>query len=191
MSLRDDVTNYWQQRQCNGQLKKRLLIQVPVAVAQSFTPTDLDIFDATLYTNTDSASYIYLRLFPEYDTENDQLGEGGFKNTFSRAAVFAPSTTRRGFKATINDNRKIIFDLVRRLVEISESSAYNTYSPIRVIDFCSPELSFDNNTFIFNGETATVRWGLLNIDNFPSLLDNKHLNKSWTISFKETRLRLV
>jgi hypothetical protein len=191
MTIRDDVINFQLNNRCNGKLNKRLLVRVPVAITETFNVSaNLDIFDAGLYTSDDSSNYIYLRIFPVYDTENDQLGEVQFKNTFSRSAVFAPSNTRRGFKATVKDNRKVIFDIVRRLIDISESSGFNTYSPIKIIDFCCPELKFDSDTFTYNDELATVRYGLINIDSYPSTIKDNYLNKEWSFSFKEAKLRL-
>lgn len=193
MALRDDVVAFQNLKQCNGKLVKRLLIRTPVALAESLNEPgkNLDIFDAATYTNDDSSNYIYLKVFPNYDTENDELGESGFRNTFTRSAVFPPSTTRRGFKATVKDSRKIIFDIIRRLVGISESTSFGTYSPIKVIDFCCPELKFDSNTFTFNSELATVRYGLIKIDSYPSLTKDNYLSKEWGFSFKEAKLRLT
>ena len=122
--------------------------------------------------------------------ENDRLGEKGFRNTFNSGAVFAPANTRRGFKATVTDRRKLILDIIKRLVDISESSGYNRYSPIKLIDFCHPEL----NANIYNDEPATIRWGAIALDtNLPSLIrvrGEDYLSRDWGFTFKESVLRL-
>ena len=196
MTLRDDIVAYSMKHICNGLSKKRLLIRVPVIVVEQINPTHkwLDLFDSAFYDSNDTSDYVYLRLFPEYDVENDHLGEKGLKNTFSSAAVFVPANTRRGFKAIVKDRRSFILDLIRRLVDISESTAYNRYSPIKVVDFCHPELASDPNTLVNAGELATVRWGAIALDaNLPSLVrigNDDCLKKDWGFTFKEAFLRL-
>ncbi|MEW5859805.1 MAG: hypothetical protein AB1861_20870 [Cyanobacteriota bacterium] len=184
MPLRDDILTYQSQHQCIGPyIRKRLLIRTPVAVVESVSPTGiyLDLFDTTLYTGDDTTDYIYLRILPDYDQENDNLGEGGLRNTFSSPGVYAVSTVRRGFRATVSDRRRVILDIIRRLIDISKSSSYIKFAPIKVIDFCLPEFGAS----IFNGELATVRWGEIITDNLPGLTGKGYLKADWNFTFKE------
>ena len=99
MTFRDDVIAYQSVNQCDeGFIKKRLLLRLRVATIETLNPSgsSLDLFDPIFYDVTDTADYLYLRIFPEYSTENDVLGERGLKNTFGSAAVFAPVNTRTG-----------------------------------------------------------------------------------------------
>ena len=183
MTLLEEIKNYELTHQCESPLaNKPLLIRTPIAVIQQLNPTHkyLDLFDSNHYDISDTNDYAYLRLFPNYDIENDRLGEKGFRNTFSQSAVFAVATTRRGFKATISDQRKLILDIVRQLVDISESAAYNRYAPIKVIDFCSPEV----------GASYSIRYGAIAIDSYPSITGNGFLSKPWDFTFKEAQLRI-
>ncbi|MCC5618414.1 hypothetical protein LC605_25680 [Nostoc sp. CHAB 5836] len=182
MSLLEEIQSYELTHQCQSPFAKtRLLVRVPIAVIEQLNPTHkyLDLFNSTHYDPSDTDDYVYLQLFPNYDTENDRLGEKGFRNTFSQS-VFAVTTTRRGFKATILDQRRLILDILRRLIDISETSAYNKYVPIKVIDFCSPEV----------GATYSIRYGAIAIDNYPSITGDGFLSQSWEFSFKEAQLRI-
>lgn len=190
MSIRDDVIAYLSEYECTASpVKKRLLIRVHVDTVEAIAPTGLylDLLDPTLYTADDTEDYIYLRIFPDYDQENDNIGEGGLRNTFSSPAVYAPSTVRRGFRATVTDRRRIILDIVRRLVEISKSSSYNTFTPVKVIDFCLPDFGASS----FSGELGSVRWGEIQLSNLPGLTGRGYLRGDWEFTFKEAKLGLV
>lgn len=190
MPIRDDIIAYLNLHQCNAPMsRKRLLIRIHTATLQALNPTGmyLDLFDPTLYTVDDTTDYIYLRIFPDYDQENDNTGDGGLRNTFSSPAVYATSTVRRGFRATITDRRKIILDVIRQLAEISKSSSYVTFAPIKIIDFCLPELG----AIAFNDELASVRWGEIKLDNLPGLTGRGYLKSDWNFSFKEASLGLI
>ncbi|ARV58072.1 hypothetical protein BZZ01_04965 [Nostocales cyanobacterium HT-58-2] len=190
--LRDEIIAYHQTHTCKGQSSKPLLIRAPIALIEQLNPQykHLDLFDTSAYDTTDTADYLYLRLHPDYDVENDRLGDKGLRNTFSSAAVFATVNTRRGFKAIVKDRRKLVLDLIKRLVDISESSAYNRYTPIKLVDFCHPEVDAP----IYNGEPATIRWGAIALDaNLPSLVrvgSEDYFKKDWGFTFKESILRL-
>lgn len=189
MPIRDDVIAYLADHQCTGNMsRKRLLIRVQTATVEALNPTGiyLDLFDPNFYTLDDTSDYIYLRTFPDYDQENDRTGEGGLRNTFSSPAVKAVSTVRRGFKATITDRRKIILDVVRRVVEISDSSSFQVYSPIKVIDFCLPETS----PSVLGTEPATIRLGEIKLDDLPGMNGKGFLKDDWSFTFKESILRL-
>lgn len=195
MTLIQEIQAYETTHQCQSQaVAKRLLIRIPITVLEQLNPQHkhLDLFDTTHYDTSDTNDYVYLRLFPNYDVENDRLGEKGFRNTFSSAAVFAPANTRRGFKATVKDSRKLVLDLIRRLVDISETTAYNRYSPIKVVDFCHPELPPDANTSTY-GELATIRYGAITFDaTLPSVVrvgSKEYLKREWGFTFKEHLLR--
>jgi hypothetical protein len=186
MPLRDDILAYQAEHQCIGSyIRKRLLIRTPVAVVESLNPTGiyLDLFDTTLYTIDDTTDYIYLRIFPDYDQENDNLGDGGLRNTFSSPAVYAVSLVRRGFKATVTDRRKLILDIIRQLIDISKSSSYVRFAPIKVIDYCLPE----TNALIVGNENeiGTVRWGEIKFDALPGLTGRGYLKGDWSFSFDE------
>jgi hypothetical protein len=184
MPLRDDILAYRSQHQCIGApVRKRLLIKTPVAVIEQVNPTGvyLDLLDPTLYTSDDTTDYIYLTIFPDYDEDNDNLGEGGLRNTFSDPGVYTVTTVRRGFRATVSDRRRVILDITRRLIDISKSSTYTRFAPIKVIDFCLPE--FDAS--IFNGELATVRWGEIKTDNLPGLTGKGYVKADWNFVFRE------
>ncbi|ALF52258.1 hypothetical protein ACX27_04340 [Nostoc piscinale CENA21] len=190
MGIRDDVIAYLSEHECTAPfVRKRLLLRVRTATVEALNPTGLylDLFDPTLYTVDDTTDYIYLRLFPDYDQENDNIGDGGLRNTFSSPAVYAPSTVRRGFRATITDRRKIILDIIRQLAEISKSSSYTTFAPIKVIDFCLPEVG----TVSFGGELGSVRWGEIRIDNLPGLTGRGYLRADWNFTFKQASLGLI
>ena len=184
MPLRDDILAYQAGHQCIGSyVRKRLLIRTPVTVAESLSPTGiyLDLFDTTFYTLDDTADYVYLRIFPDYDQENDNLGDGGLRNTFGSPAVYAVSLVRRGFKATVTDRRKLILDIVRRLVDISKSSSYVRFAPIKIIDYCLPE----TNAVVVGDEIGTIRWGEIKFDAIPGLTGRGHLKGDWSFSFDE------
>lgn len=146
----------------------------------------LDLFDTSAYDLTDTSDYIYLRLFPDADSDDEVYGDRpGLRNTFSRSAVFAPSTVRRGLRCTVKDRRRLVLDILRMLITISETSAFNVYKPIKVIDFCTPE----------PGEEKTIRFGAIQIDRKPGLsgrgtTQNKvYVDSDWEFIFRETRLR--
>lgn len=172
--------------------RQPIMILTPVAVIE-----DLEIaskwfylFDPTHYQNTDTNDYVYLRLFPQqYSSETDKLGEGGLKVIFSRGDVATASTVRRGFKATIMQRERVILDVVQQLILISETSKYNRFTPIKVIDFCNLELG---ERLIYNGKLATVRYGEITIDStIPALsYDQNYLSDNWSLTFKEAKLRI-
>lgn len=190
MPIRDDVIAYLATNNCNSPFtRKRLLIRVHTTTVEALNPTGvyLDLFDPTLYTVDDTTDYIYLRIFPDYDQENNILGEGGLKNTFSLPSAYAVTTVRRGFKATVTDRRKIISDIITRLVEISKTSAFTRFAPIKVIDFCLSE----PGATIVGVEPGTVRWGELKIDNLPGTVGKSYLKNDWSFNFSDVFLRFV
>lgn len=196
MTFRDDVVAYQSVNQCDeGFIKKRLLLRLRVSTIEILNPSSdyLDLFDPTSYDVTDTADYLYLRIFPQYSVENDVLGEVGLKNTFGSAAVFAPANTRRGFKATITDQRKLIFDLVKRIQQISQTSSYTQFSPAKIIDFCHPELADEETLVSSFGEFGNIRYGAIALDNsIPQLVQSSgrdYLASSWGFTFKESKLR--
>ncbi len=184
MGIRDDVITYIANNECNAPfIRKRLLIRVRTATVETLNPTGLylDLFDPTLYTADDTTDYIYLRLFPDYDQENTKTGDGGLRNTFSDSAAYTVSLVRRGFRATVTDRRKIILDIIKRLIDISVSSSYQRFAPIKVIDYCLPE----TNAGIIGDELATARWGSIKFDNLPGLTGRGFLGGDWTFVFDE------
>ena len=99
--------------------------------------------------------------------------------------VFTASTVRRCFRLTITDRRKHIYDVLSYLIAISKTSSFNTFKPIKVIDFFAPE-PLEYSTF--SGEFATVRFGELIIDKIPGL-QSGYLRDDWELQFKESKLR--
>ena len=193
MTLRDDVQSIL--INCFGQPRKRLLLRFPVDSAQTIIDNTnnsyLDLFELSQFDNSDTDDYIYLKVFPQYDSETEQLGDNSFKNTFNSSAIIAPSQVRRGFKATVTDNRLVILDLIFYLSLISKSTSYTRYHPIKIIDFCSPEIT-DN--FIFNQEKATIRYGSVFVDNIPEMIQigrAEYAKRNWQFTFKESSLRLI
>jgi hypothetical protein len=187
MGIRDDVIAWNASNPCIGQVTKRkLLVRSHVDTIEQINPLSKhpDIFETTAFDSTDTSDYIYLRLFPTADSDDEVYGDGtGLKNTFSRSAVFAPSTTRRGIRCTISDRRRLILDIMRSLVDISETSVFNLYKPIKVIDFCTPEPT----------EDRTIRYGEIQIDKKPGLIkrgDEYYCTGDWEFLFRDTKLRI-
>ena len=193
MTLRDDVSQA--SVQCRGTPQKRLLLRFPMDTAQTIIDSSnnrfLDLFETSKFDDSDTDDYIYLKIFPNYDTEIEQLGDNNFKNTFSRSSIIAPSQVRRGFRGTVTDRRAIILDLVFYLSLISKSSAFTKYHPVKIVDFCRPEV-LDN--FTFNSEKATIRYGRLSLQEMPATVqigNEEYISNNWQFNFKESRLRLL
>lgn len=178
--LRQQVINFENLHQCKSNGSKQLFVRFPEVMGEQLNPEGqwLDLFSSQQFDTTDTEDYLYLRLFPDYTQENDVFGEGGLKNTFNSAAVYAHSTTRRGFKAIIRDKRLLILDIIRNLVNNSRSSSYTRYTPIKVIDFCLPEPE----------EEYTIRYGSIDFERLPGLRKN-YLKEDWEFTFKEAKLR--
>lgn len=171
--------------------RQPLFILTPVAVIENL---EIDskwfyLFEPTHFQNTDTDSNVYLRLFPDYSPETDRLGDTlGLRITFNSGAAYSASNVRRGFKATILQKERVILEVLQQLILISESSKYNQFSPIKVIDFCNLELS---DRIVHNNRLATVRYGEISIDSISGLsYDQDYLSSDWSFSFKEVNLRL-
>ncbi len=180
------------QPNCLGHWARQpIMVSTPIAVIEELLIDSkwFYLFDPTRYQGTETDSYVYLRIFSQYSRETDNQGEGGLKPTFSRSSNHTLTTVRRGFKATIIQKERVIFEIIQQLILISESTKYNQFSPIKVLDFCNPELS---DRFNYGGKLATVRYGEMTIDStIPALsYDQNYLNDNWSISFKEVKLRL-
>lgn len=187
MGIRDDIILWNQQNQCLGQpIRRRLLVRSHVNTIEQLNPQHkhLDLFDTTIFDVTDTSDYIYLRIFPTADSDDEVYREGGgLKNTFSRSAVFAPSTVRRGIRCTVTDRRRLILDALRSLVDISETTSFNQYAPIKVIDEVTPE----------SGEEITIRYGAIQIDKKPGLIrrgQEFYCTSDWDFLFREIKLRI-
>jgi hypothetical protein len=187
MGIRGDVIAWNTENACTGQLaRQRLLVRSHVDTIEQINPLHkhLDLFDVTAFDSTDTSDYIYLRLFPTADSDNQVYGDNpGLRNTFTRSGVFAPSTTRRGIRCTIADRRRLILDILRSLVDISETSSFGVYSPIKVVDFCTPEIA----------QEMTIRYGSIQIDKKPGIVkrgDEYYCTSDWEFLFRETQLRI-
>lgn len=170
--------------------RQPLFVLTPIAVIESLQIASkwFYLFDPTHYQNTDTNDYIYLRLFTNYSPETDRLGDSpGLKIIFDGTG-YSASTVRRGFKATIVQKERVALDVLQQLILISESSKYNRFAPIKIIDFCNLELS---DRLRFDGKLATVRHGEITIDSIPALsYDQDYLSDNWSFTFKEVNLRL-
>jgi hypothetical protein len=189
MTIIDSIASA--QINCTGILKRQpLFVLTPVAVIENLQINSkwFYLFDPTHYQNTDTNTCVYLRLFTNYSPETDRLGDApGLKVSFNGAG-YSPSTVRRGFKATIIQKERIILEVLQQLILIAESSKYNRFAPIKVIDFCSLEPS---ERISYEGKLATVRYGEITIDDVPQLsYDQDYLSDNWSITFKEVNLRL-
>lgn len=168
--------------------KQPIMILTPIAVIDSLQiPSQwFYVFDPTQYHN-DSTDYVYLRLFPDYSQETTNLGENRLKTTYSGMG-YAASVVQRGFKATIIQKERIIYDIIYQLALISESSKYNQFTPIKVLDFCGVEVG---DRISYQGKLATVRYGQLTIESVPGLSFNQdYFRENWNIGFIESKLRL-
>ena len=85
-----------------------------------------------------------------------------------------------------------IFYIIERLALIANTSSYATYTPIKVVDFCSPESSDDPNTAVYNGELATIRYGRIDIEKRPAIVRGFNMDyctSEWEFKFSEVNLR--
>ena len=163
----------------------------PLAVVELFNPKhyNLWVFDPTNY--GDSADYIYLRLFPRYESADESQGEKGYFPTFSRVAT-RHATTQRAFTATVIQQTGFIYRIIERLALIADTSSYAIHTPIKIIDFCSPEPVDDANTATYNGELATVRFGRIDIQKRPAIVrgfQQEYCTSEWEFKFSESKYR--
>jgi hypothetical protein len=175
---------------CTGFMARQpLFVLTPIAVIESLQIASkwFYLFDPTHYQNTDTDHNVYLRLFANYSPETDKLGDGGLKSIFNGTG-YSANTVRRGFKAIVIQKERVILEVLQRLVLIAESTKYNRFCPIKVIDFCSLELG---DRFSYNGKLATARYGEITIDSVPSLsYDQDYLSDNCSFTFNEVNLRL-
>jgi hypothetical protein len=187
MTTRDLIINA--QIDCSTPWAKQpIMILTPIAVIESLgiAPDWFYLFDPTPY-HTDGDAYVYLRLFPDYAPETNKLGGEGLKPLYSGMG-YSASTVQRGFKATIIQKERVIYDIIYQLILISESSKFNQFSPIKIIDFCRVEVG---DRIAYQNKLATVRYGQLMIESLPSLSYNQNYYKdNWNIGFTESKLRL-
>lgn len=171
-------------------VNKPLLVRTPLEVIEAFNPNhyDLWLFDPTNY--GDSADYVYLRLFPKYESPIDPADRGYFP-TFNGTAT-RHATTRRTFTATINQQQGWIFKVIERLAAIADTSSYTVHTPIKIIDFCSPEAEDDTGTTEYGGELGTIRYGRIDIEKRPEIIRGVLMNYcrgEWNFKFTEAILR--
>lgn len=177
---------------------KRLLVRSPLSIIESLNPDKFNLwqFDPTFYDGEDTADYVYLVFFPRYTPEDDTFGEAAYKNTFARSAVFAPTTERRGFTVAITQPLRVFYDVVNRLVEISKTSSFTTHAPVKIIDFCRPEIG-DSSNVISEGDVGTIRYGRIDIKKQPTFtreqnfagIDAEYCLEPWEFKFSEAKLR--
>jgi hypothetical protein len=172
-------------------INKQLLVRSPLTVIQLFNPNHYNLWQFDSGNYGDSSDYVYLRLFPGYESANEVQGDRGFKPSFN-GTVAQHTTTRRTFTATVRQQTAFIFYLVERLALIANTSSYTTYTPIKIVDFCSPEAIDDPNTAAYNGELATTRYGRIDIEKRPAIVRGFQMDyctSEWEFKFSEVDLR--
>jgi hypothetical protein len=165
---------------------KQLLIRTPLALVEQFNPNHyfLWMFDSTNY--GDSSDYVYLRLFPEYESNDTPTGEKGYTATYNGSAI-RNSTTRQKFKAAVKQQQYFIFQIIDKLAKIADTSRPHT--PIKVIDFCRP----DFDPVLYTDGYASIRYGRIDIEQPPSVvrsLYGDYTKNPWLFSFEDYRLIL-
>lgn len=194
MALIDDLTDA-QAQWLHPLRSKRLLIRTPIALLTTFSvPASLyRFFDPTHYDGTDTDDYVYLTLFPQYESESEAIVERKYQPTFSRGAIAFPSTVRHGFRAVVDRQPDMVFfKIVEQLVEISETSSSSVHSPVKAIDFCLPESSGNTNV-TSEGDLGSIRYGRIDITKRPSgsirWEGRDYAIAPWEFSFREAKLR--
>lgn len=168
-------------------VNKPLLIRTPISLVAEFNPNSyfLWMFDSTNY--GDSSNYVYIRLFPQYESADKPIAGKGYKPTFARSAI-APTTTRLGFRCGVSQQQFFIFQIIKKLSVICDTS--EPHAPIKVIDFCRPD--FDDFVSYTDG-MATVRYGRIDIEQPPAIvrgLNMDYTKNPWIFSFEDYRLKL-
>ncbi|MEH1789996.1 MAG: hypothetical protein V7L23_31630 [Nostoc sp.] len=172
-------------------INKQLLVRSPLSVIQLFNPNHYNLWQFDSGNYGDSSDYVYLRLFPGYESTNEVQGDRGFKPSFN-GTVAQHTTTRRIFTATVRQQTAFIFYIIERLALIANTSSYTTYTPIKIVDFCSPEAIDDVNTSVYNGETGTIRYGRIDIEKRPAIARGFQMDyclTNWELKFSEVDLR--
>jgi len=172
---------------------KQILVRSPIRVIELFNPThqNLWLFDPTHYDGTDTDDYVYLRLFPKYTPQNEPLAERAFKPTFSRITA-STATVQRTFQATVFQSQGFVYRIIERLVLIAETSTFNRYTPIKIVDFCWPEAIDDSKTALLGGEPATIRFGRIDISKSPAMVrgwKGEYCQSEWEFKFSEAKYR--
>lgn len=167
---------------------KQLLIRTPLALVEQFNPNHyfLWMFDPSTTIYGDTSDYVYLRLFPEYESNDESSGEKGYTSTYSGVAI-RNSTTRPKFKAGVRQQQYFIFQIIDKLAKIADTSRPHT--PIKVIDFCRP----DFDPVIYADGYASIRYGRIDIEQPPSVvrgLYGDYTKNPWLFSFEDYRLIL-
>lgn len=165
---------------------KQLLIRTPLTLVEQFNPNHyfLWMFDPTSY--GDSADYVYLRLFPEYESADEKSGDKGYFPSYS-STVIRNSTTRQKFKAGVKQQQYFIFQIIDKLAKIADIARPHT--PIKVIDFCRP----DFDPVLYTDGNASIRYGRIDIEQPPSVvrgLYGDYTRNPWLFSFEDYRLIL-
>jgi hypothetical protein len=167
---------------------KQLLIRTPLALVEQFNPNHyfLWMFDPNTTTYGDTSDYVYLRLFPEYESADVPTGEKGYAPSFS-GTVIRNSTTRQKFRAAVKQQQYFIFQIIDMLAKIANTS--NPHTPIKVIDFCRP----DFEPVSYSDGYASIRYGRIDIEQPPAVvraLYGDYTKNPWLFSFEDYRLTL-
>lgn len=171
---------------------KRLLIRTPISVVSAFNPPPqaLRFFDPTAYDSTDNNNFVYMVLFPTYESEDNFQVQREYKSSPTQSAIATPSTLRRGFRATVIQPHLVFFKIMQQLCVISETSGFNRHTPIKVIDCCLPETSPNVSV---NGDVGTIRYGRIDITKRPggsiSWENVDYCLGGWEFKFSDSQLR--
>lgn len=167
---------------------KQLLIRTPLALVQQYNPNHyfLWMFDSNTTAYGDTSDYVYLRLFPEYEATDENLGEKGYVATYNGTAI-RNSPTRQKFKAGVKQQQYFIFQIIDMLSKIADTSIPHT--PIKVIDFCRPNL----NPVLYADGYASIRYGRISIEQEPSVVSSlygDYTKNPWIFMFEDYRLSM-
>jgi hypothetical protein len=166
-------------------INKPLLIRTHLSLVAEYNPNNyfLWMFDPGNY--GDSSAYI--RLFPQYESQNKPLADIKYRTTYSGSATTI-TTVRKGFRVAVTQQQFFLFQIIKKLSAICNTS--NPHTPIKVIDFCSPD--FDDFTTYQDG-IATTRYGRIDIESNPSIvrgLNMDYCKNAWIFNFEDYRLKL-
>jgi hypothetical protein len=131
-----------------------------------------------------------LRIYPQpYQTVDDYLEEPNLIAGYS-AQRYDYSQVRRGFNATVADQRACIFYVLKALHKASLSQDNLTIQGVTCYDFCGPE---DADVIAGGTEPKTRRSGVLFLPKERSGLAGRGLKfaETWQFVFKELELRDV
>lgn len=164
--------------------RNKILVECPLAVKNSFA-APADLFEVVAGTN-----YLRIETWLEFYTQVNTYPDTEPQYEFAFAStVFTPVRVQRGFRLTVNDGRLVTLKILQYLRKISVTSGYNKHSPIKILDYCSPEpedlIALGNNAY-------TSRLGLYTIQDSPGAVKfgaTLNTGTSFVVDFRESSLR--